>query len=99
MTEKEIVVEVAYALPNEQLIIPIKVHEGITVRQAIQISAILSRFPEIDLGVNTVGIFGKPCSLYKQVLHLDRIEIYRPLVANPKEVRKLRAKLSGMKAK
>lgn len=86
----EIIVEVAYALPTEQLIIPIKVSAGITAEQAIKASGILSKFPEIDLMTNRIGVFGKLSKLDVELRHLDRVEIYRPLIADPKEVRKQR---------
>jgi len=87
----EITVEVAYALPDEQLIVPVMVKEGITAESAIQASGILNKFPEIDLNINKVGIFGKLVKLDTVLRHLDRVEIYRPLIADPKEVRKQRA--------
>ncbi len=87
----EITVEVAYALPNEQLIVPIKVENGTTAEQAILASGILNKFPEIDLAINKVGIFGKAARLDTALRHMDRVEIYRPLIADPKEVRKQRA--------
>lgn len=87
----EITVEVAYALPNEQLIVPIKVENGTTAEQAIHASGILNKFPEIDLAINKVGIFGKAARLDTTLRHMDRVEIYRPLIADPKEVRKQRA--------
>jgi uncharacterized protein len=90
MTINEIIVEVAYALPKEQLIIPIKVTEGITVEQAIKSSGIMAKYPEIDLAVNKVGVFGKLTKLDAPLRHLDRVEIYRSLIADPKEVRKQR---------
>jgi putative ubiquitin-RnfH superfamily antitoxin RatB of RatAB toxin-antitoxin module len=89
--QAEIIVEVAYALSTEQLIVPIKVRAGITAAQAIKASGILSKFPEIDLATNKVGIFGKLSKLDVELRHLDRVEIYRPLIADPKEVRKQRA--------
>lgn len=89
--QAEIIVEVAYALPTEQLIVPIKVRAGITAEQAIKASGILSKFPEIDLATNKIGIFGKLSRLDVELRHLDRVEIYRPLIADPKEVRKQRA--------
>lgn len=91
MNANEIIVEVAYALPSEQLIVPIKVTEGITAEQAIKASGILSKFPDIDLTVNKIGVFGKLTKLDAPLRHLDRVEIYRPLIADPKEVRKQRA--------
>ncbi len=90
MTDSEMIVEVAYALPKEQLIIPIKVTEGITAEQAIKSSGIMAKYPEIDLTVNKIGIFGKLIKLDTPLRHLDRVEIYRLLIADPKEVRKQR---------
>ncbi|MDP3679147.1 MAG: RnfH family protein [Methylotenera sp.] len=87
----EITVEVAYALPTEQLIVPVRMQNGVSAEQAIQASGILSKFPEIDLSVNKIGIFGKLAKLESPLRHLDRVEIYRPLIADPKEVRKQRA--------
>ena len=86
----EIIVEVAYALADQQLIVPIKVNEGITAEQAIKASGILGKFPEINMSVNKIGIFGKLTKLDTPLRHLDRVEIYRPLIADPKEVRKQR---------
>jgi putative ubiquitin-RnfH superfamily antitoxin RatB of RatAB toxin-antitoxin module len=91
MNSSEIMVEVAYALPHEQLIVPVKVKAGITAEQAIQSSGILTKYPEIDLAINKIGIFGKLSKLDTSLRHLDRVEIYRPLIADPKEVRKQRA--------
>ena len=84
-------VEVAYALPNKQLIIPVQIAPGATADVAIQASGILAKFPEIDLNVNQVGVFGKLAKLDTPLRHLDRVEIYRALIADPKEVRKQRA--------
>lgn len=87
----EIIIEVAYALPSEQLIIPIKTQEGITAEDAIIDSGILQKFPEIDLDKNAIGIFGKLAKKNTALRHMDRVEIYRPLIADPKEVRRQRA--------
>ena len=84
-------VEVAYALPNKQLIIPVQIAPGASVEIAIQASGILAKFPDIDLSVNQIGVFGKLAKLETPLRHLDRVEIYRPLIADPKEVRKQRA--------
>ncbi len=89
--EQHITVEVAYALPNQQLIIPVQVSAETNAETAIQASGILTKFPEIDLNVNQIGIFGKLTKLDTPLRHLDRVEIYRPLIADPKEVRKQRA--------
>ena len=84
-------VEVAYALPTKQLIIPVQIAPGSTAEVAIQASGILAKFPEIDLEVNQIGVFGKLAKLDTPLRHLDRVEIYRPLIADPKQVRKQRA--------
>jgi uncharacterized protein len=86
-----ITVEVAYALPHQQLIIPIKVEDGCSAEDAVKKSGILQKFPEIDLTKNQLGIFGKLTKSDTPLRHLDRVEIYRPLIADPKEVRRQRA--------
>jgi len=88
---EQITVEVAYALPDQQLIIPIKVVSDTTAKEAILSSGIINKFPEIDLDTNNIGIFGIRKSLDTQLRHMDRVEIYRPLIADPKEVRRQRA--------
>jgi len=90
-TDKEIVVEVAYASPDEQLILETRVATDATVERAVQASGILQRFPEIDLRINKVGIFGKLTPLTTRLRNQDRVEIYRPLIADPKQTRKQRA--------
>jgi putative ubiquitin-RnfH superfamily antitoxin RatB of RatAB toxin-antitoxin module len=87
----EIMVEVAYALPEQQIIIPVKMVEGATAEAAIMASGIANKFPEIDLSTNKIGIFGKLSKLDVVLRNLDRVEIYRPLIADPKEVRRQRA--------
>lgn len=87
----EMLVEVAYALPQQQVIIPVKVSEGATAEQAVQASGILKKFPEIDLAQNKLGIFGKLTKNDTVLRERDRVEIYRPLIADPKEVRRQRA--------
>ncbi len=91
MDNETITVEVAYALPNKQLIIPVQVPLQANIEEALQASGILAKFPEIDLSINKIGVFGKLSKLDAPLRHLDRIEIYRPLIADPKEVRKQRA--------
>lgn len=93
MLNKEITVEVAYATPKQQSIISVNILEGSSVELAIKSSGILSSFPEINLHDNKIGIFGKFVTLNTTVRHLDRIEIYRSLLINPKEIRKLRAEV------
>jgi len=84
-------VEVAYARPDEQAILPVTAREGLTVREAIEHSGILRRFPEIDLAINRVGVFGKLAPLDQVLEPGERVEIYRPLIADPKTARKKRA--------
>ena len=91
MPETMIPVEVAFALPEEQVILDVEVPDGSTVEQVIQESGILEHYPQIELGKNKVGIFGKLAKLDSLVRPRDRVEIYRPLIADPKEVRKKRA--------
>jgi putative ubiquitin-RnfH superfamily antitoxin RatB of RatAB toxin-antitoxin module len=84
-------VEVAYAKPEEQLIIKLDVAAGTTLQQAIEQSGILDRFPEIDPNQLKAGVFGKLKKLNQSLRDGDRVEIYRPLIADPKQVRKQRA--------
>lgn len=84
-------VEVAYALREKQVLLALEVEEGTTVRQAIERSGITGRFPEIDVTRARVGIFGRPTRLDTRLKDGDRVEIYRPLIADPKQARRLRA--------
>ncbi len=91
-SQDTIPVEVAYALPHHQEIIQLQVERGTTAKQAILRSGILQRFAGLQLTPETkVGIFSKPCSPDTPLREHDRVEIYRPLLADPKEVRKRRA--------
>lgn len=89
--ENKISVEVVYGTPTSQKIIEIHVDEDTTIKTAIESSGIMSIYPEIDLTVNAVGIWNRAAKLTDVLIDLDRIEIYRPLIADPKEVRKRRA--------
>lgn len=84
-------VEVAYARPEEQVVIALEVEKGTSVRDAVLRSGILERFPEIDLDASKIGIFGKLTKPDTALRPGDRVEIYRPLLADPKEVRRRRA--------
>jgi putative ubiquitin-RnfH superfamily antitoxin RatB of RatAB toxin-antitoxin module len=84
-------IEVAYALRHKQTLLNIEVDDNASVEDAIQQSNILKKYPEINLKKNKVGIFGKITSLDVKLREKDRVEIYRPLIADPKEVRKHRA--------
>jgi putative ubiquitin-RnfH superfamily antitoxin RatB of RatAB toxin-antitoxin module len=91
MSGAEISVEVVYALPHQQPLLQVRLAEGATVEDAIRASGLLEAFPEIDLAKNKVGIFSKLVKLDEKVRDRDRVEIYRPLIADPKEVRRKRA--------
>lgn len=91
MADERIEVEVAYARPDEQVILALQVPDGSTIEDAIRRSGVLERFPEIDLATNKVGVFGKVGKLDQELSPGDRVEIYRPLIADPKEARKQRA--------
>ena len=91
-------IEVVYALPQEQIIFPVNLEQGATVQEGIEASGVLSEYPLIDLKENKVGIFGKLTKLANTLRDKDRIEIYRQLIADPKEVRRARA-AAGKKMK
>ncbi|CAH6661813.1 RnfH family protein [Pseudocitrobacter vendiensis] len=94
----KIVVEVAYALPQKQYLQRVTLEEGATVEQAILASGILTLRDDIDLAKNKVGIYSRPVKLQDAVQDGDRVEIYRPLIADPKELRRQRAEKSAGKA-
>ena len=87
----QINIEIAYALPERYYLKSFQVDEGITVQTAITQLGILSQFPEIDLSTNKIGVFSRPIKLTDVLKEGDRIEIYRPLLADPKEIRRKRA--------
>jgi len=84
-------VEVCYALPDKQELVAVKLPEGATLQQALEASGLLAKHPEIDLKKNKFGIYAKLSKLDAALRDRDRVEIYRPLIADPKEVRKQRA--------
>jgi putative ubiquitin-RnfH superfamily antitoxin RatB of RatAB toxin-antitoxin module len=84
-------VEVAYAKPDVQVILSLEVPAGTTAEQAIERSEIAQRFPELERPDLKMGIFGKLCKPAQVLRDGDRVEIYRPLIADPKQVRKERA--------
>ena len=87
----KIAVEVAYALPQKQYLQRVTLDEGATIEQAIQASGLLTLRDDIDLAKNKVGIYSRPAKLDDVVHDGDRVEIYRPLIADPKERRRQRA--------
>ena len=84
-------VEVAYAKPDTQVILQLDVPDGTSLEQAVKSSGILKKFPEIDLSNNKLGVFGKIAKPDTPLRDRDRVEIYRPLIADPKESRRKRA--------
>ncbi|MFG1174465.1 RnfH family protein [Erwiniaceae bacterium CAU 1747] len=93
----DIAVEVVYALPEKQYFYSVKVPEGSTVEEAILASGLLDLRSDIDLKKNKVGIYSRPVKLQDEVQSGDRIEIYRPLIADPKELRRQRAERAAKK--
>lgn len=91
MDKQTILVEVAYALPEKQALLPLDVAVGTTALEAALQSGITAKFDDIDLENAKLGIFGKVVSPGQVLQEGDRVEIYRPLIADPKEVRKARA--------
>ncbi len=84
-------VTVVYALADKQVVLALDVVADATIDEVIAQSGILEQFPEIELGKNKVGVFGKLGKLTDTLHAGDRVEIYRPLIADPKQVRKQRA--------
>lgn len=91
VTEETLNVSVIFARPDVQTEIRLAVPRGVTVRAVIERSRILDSYPEIDLAVNKVGIFGELRDLSTTVQDGDRVEIYRPLLIDPKESRRRNA--------
>ena len=87
----KITVEVVYALPEKQYLHRVVLEEDATVEQAIRASGLLELREDIDLNLNKVGIYSRPVKLRDAVHDGDRVEIYRPLIADPKELRRQRA--------
>lgn len=92
MSSETLDIEVAYALEDKQIILKLNVDKSIKPREAVKSSEILVHFPDIDLDNIDLGVFGKAIKADYQLQQGDRIELYRPLIANPKEVRRQRAK-------
>jgi putative ubiquitin-RnfH superfamily antitoxin RatB of RatAB toxin-antitoxin module len=88
---ESITVEVAYALPERQELVTLTLPVGTTAREAVARSGLPEAFPEIDLTKNKLGVFAKPIKPDTALRDRDRVEIYRPLIADPKEVRQRRA--------
>jgi len=91
----KLTVEVVYALPQKQYLQKVSLDEGATVEQAIVASGVMKLRPEIDLSSNKVGIWSRAVKLQDRVHDGDRVEIYRPLIADPKALRRQRAEKSA----
>ena len=90
MTEK-IKIELAYALPRAQTVIQVEIAAGATAKEAVEASGVLQKHPDIDLGKNKLGVFVKLVNPDTMLRDRDRVEIYRALKADPKEIRRKRA--------
>ena len=86
--DETIEVEVAYALPERQLILKVEVPVGASAIEAVRLSGIEEQFPEIELGKNRLGVFGKLCKPERMLQPGDRVEIYRPLIVDPRAARR-----------
>ncbi|MDH5392769.1 MAG: RnfH family protein [Gammaproteobacteria bacterium] len=91
-------IEVVYGHADRQSLLSVEIDENQSIEDAIKKSGILELYEEIDLNVNKVGIFGKISKLSSTLKQGDRVEIYRPLIADPKEVRR-RREAEGKKMK
>lgn len=86
-------VGICYAEAERQLWMRLEIPDGSTVQEAIKLSGVLLQFPEIDLDKQKVGIFGKIVKLDAPVQDGDRVEIYRPIIADPKTVKRRRVEV------
>ena len=93
MARKALQVEVAAGLPERQLVIALTLPEGATVADALAAAALPSRLPDLELDLERIGIFGRVCRADRLLVDGDRVEVYRPLKADPKEVRRQLAEL------
>jgi putative ubiquitin-RnfH superfamily antitoxin RatB of RatAB toxin-antitoxin module len=93
----DIVVQVGYATPARQFLRELRMPPGATLQDAIRQSGLLEEMPELELATARVGIHGKLKTLDTTLRHGDRIEVYRSLIADPKETRRRRAQKEGVK--
>lgn len=91
MVSEQFTVEIVFAYPEKAFVKKLTLNSPITVQNAIMQSGVLEKFTEIDLRENKIGIFSRPVKLTDMVENGDRIEIYRPLIADPKEMRRKKA--------
>lgn len=88
---ERISIQVCYARRDKQELVSLSLPQGATLLQALEASGLLAKYPEIDLKKNKFGVFAKLSKVDAVLRDRDRVEIYRPLIADPKEVRKQRA--------
>lgn len=86
--QDQLCIEVVFALRERQELVTVRLENGATVADAIERSAMQSLFPEWDLGTCTVGIWGQPAERSRLLQPGDRVEIYRPLIIDPREARR-----------
>lgn len=91
MAEAMIAVEVCYPMAHKQEVVRLRLPAGSTLQAAVEASGLLGKYPEIDMKKNKFGLWNKLSKLDAVLRDMDRVEIYRPLIADPKEVRKQRA--------
>ncbi len=92
-------ITVAYALPHEQVLEDMEVPEGTTAEEAIAMSHVLEKYPEIDFAVNKVGVLGKLSALSSVLRDGDRVEIYRPLPKKPRDAHAVDDKKERIRAR
>ncbi len=91
--------QVCYALPDQVFMVDIVLPAGATLLQAVQASGVLLKHPEIDLGTQKIGVYGKVKPADALLRDDDRVEVYRPLQADPKETRRRRAKHKALEGR
>ena len=91
MTDEMIRVEVAHARPDRQLIVQVELPAGATIREAIIASRLEDQFDRLVVAEDQVGVWGRRRPLDHALVDGDRVEIYRPLIADPKDIRRQRA--------
>lgn len=84
-------IEVAYAKPDSQAVVVLKVPSGVSAEEAVSLSGLLERYPEINQSDLKLGVFGVLCKPEQRLKQGDRVEIYRPLIHDPKQSRRIRA--------
>jgi putative ubiquitin-RnfH superfamily antitoxin RatB of RatAB toxin-antitoxin module len=92
-------IEVAAALPERQILVPLRVPAGTTLAEAVALAGLAERLPGIEIEESRLGIFGKKRPPETTLSEGDRVEVYRPLTADPKEIRRQLAELARARKK